>query len=83
MLPRALLLLIVLAGSAIPRAAHAVVDFCDLVQFPFCLRDFGSCEFDLDYGNTGGLLLLGSVRVDDGPTLINPQVEGQTVVLTG
>lgn len=67
------LLLFVHAGGA-----RAGVDFCDQTVFPSCLRDFQACEFDFDYGSTGGALLLGAVHVFGHGTIPNPDLEAQT-----
>ena len=52
-LPLLLGLTLILVGGTLP--AFAVVDFCDPIADPNgCPLDFTACEFDFDYGATGG-----------------------------
>jgi len=77
-------IVVVSCGSlAVSQSAGAVMDFCDGVAFPGCIKDFGSCEFDIDYGNTGTVRVLGVLWVDGQGALINPKIELQTdLILT-
>jgi hypothetical protein len=76
---------IALLGSlAFSQNAGAVVDFCDVALFPLCdQHDFGTCQFDIDYGNTGTVRANGILWVDGQGALNNTQIEPQTDLTLG
>lgn len=59
-------------------AVRATVDFCDVVAFPECVVDLGSCILDLDYGNSGLVRSLAFIHVDGIGTLSTLQFPPQT-----
>jgi hypothetical protein len=62
---------------AAPRA-DAVIQYCDQVAFPTCVVDLVDCEFDFDYGSTGGAFSLGAVHVFGLGTFTNPDLQAGT-----